>query len=122
MFRNMNRLLVNQDWVKAILMAGFAIYVLRQGYKKTELLLKGETGFTEMAVDSENMSFPSFTFCPSTINWRITQHATGYRYNNQFDNIINITAGWQNKPQLEETIQNTMLDYLTQRISINKYG
>ena len=65
MFRNMNRLLVNQDWLKAILMAGFAIYVLRQGYKKTELLLKGETGFTEMAVDSETMSFPSITFCPS---------------------------------------------------------
>ena len=101
----MRDLLANQDWVRMILMAGFAAYLVQQIYKKTDLLLMMETGFTEVSVDSENMKFPSITFCPASM--KDHEHHNPSR---------NITADWQNLPRLED-----MLVAIKQHISINKY-
>ena len=101
----MKGLLTNQDWFRMILMTCFAAYLVHQIYMKTDLLLMKETGFTEVAMDSENMIFPSITFCPASM----TSHELHVPTNN-------ITADWQNLPRLED-----MLVQIKQKIRINKY-
>ena len=99
----MKGLLTNQDWFRITLMTCFAAYLVHQIYKKTDLLLLKETGFTEVAMDSENMIFPSITFCPASMT----------SYEHHVPN--NITADWQNLPRLED-----MLSNIRQKIRINK--
>ena len=89
-----------------ILMVGFAAYLVQQIYKKTDLLLMEETGFTEVSVDSEKMKFPSITFCPASMK--------DHEHYNPSDSSI--TADWQNLPHLED-----MLVEIRQKISINEY-
>ena len=61
-------------------------------------------GFTEVAVDSDEVRLPSITFCPGTLE------KVNPRY------YENITSDYQNLPLLED-----MLDGLSQKIMINKY-
>ena len=100
----MKELLAKQDWTRLILMVAFSGYLLNQIYIKTEMLLRREMGFTEVAVDSDEMTFPSITFCPGS------QAEYLPRY------IENITSDYLNLPRLED-----MLDGLHQKIKINKY-
>ena len=92
------------DWIRVILMAAVALYLGHQIYHKTNMLLKWEMGFTEEAVDSDTMRFPSVTICP------------GYQDERKWLNKVgNITADFQNLPRIED-----MLVEVIQPISINK--
>lgn len=97
--------MANQDWIRALLMLACSGYLLRQIYIKTEMLLEKEIGFTEKAADSENMKFPSITFCPATIAEEISEEY------NEFD----FTADYKNLSRIED-----MLISVRQLISINK--
>ena len=92
------------DWIKVILMAAVTLYLGHQIYHKTNVLFKWEMGFTEEAVDSDIMRFPSITFCPGYQDVRKWLGADG-----------NITADFQNLPRIED-----MLVEVIQQISINK--
>ena len=85
-------------------MVGFAAYLVHQIYKKTEMLLEREMGFSEMEADSREVTFPSVTFCPANVAQTLGNE------------VGNITADFLNSPQLEE-----MLIFLHQKININKY-
>ena len=95
--------LANHDWIRAILMMAFSGYLLNQIYIKTDMLLKREMGFTEVAVDSEEVKLPSITFCPASL--QLTKNR-----------VENITADFKNLPHTED-----MLITIEQHISINKY-
>ena len=68
--------------------------------------MEREMGFTEVEADSQEMKFPSVTFCPSTAT-RLPreQYESG-----------NITADYRNLPHVED-----MLHHVRQKININKY-
>ena len=66
------------------------------------MLLKRETGFTEVENDSDEVILPSITFCPGTLE--------------QYNRVDNITADYLNLPRIED-----MLVFLTQPTYINKY-
>ena len=101
---NMKDLIENQDWIRALVMVACAGYLFNQIYIKTDMLLRREMGFTEVAVDSDVVQLPSITFCPGS------QAEYLPRY------IENITSDYLNLPRLED-----MLDGLHQKIKINKY-
>ena len=61
-------------------------------------------GFTEVAVDSDEMTFPSITFCP------------GSQQPEKKQEVNNITTDYQNLPRTED-----MLIGVKQHLSINKY-
>ena len=60
-------------------------------------------GFTEVAVDSDIMKFPSITFCPGSQDDRKRLE------------VGNITADYENLPRTED-----ILRHVDQQISINK--
>ena len=95
MFYKIRPLLANQDWFRVILMVGFAAYLVHQIYKKTEMLLAREMGFSEIEADSRQVTFPSITFCPANVAQTL-------------ENEINITSDYINLPNVEE-----MLVFLT---------
>ena len=68
------------------------------------MLLKKETGFTEVENDSDEVILPSITFCPGTLMPK-----------KQFNKVDNITADYLNLPRIED-----MLNYTQQPIYINK--
>ena len=85
------------DWVRVILMVAVSVYLGHQIYTKTKMLLKWEMGFTEEAVNSDVMKFPSITFCPGSMNnlkWPRPQ---------AFENF---TADYLNLPRLEDLLIN----------------
>ena len=94
----------NHDWFRVLLLVACAGYLFYQIYIKTDMLLRREMGFTEVAVDSDEVRLPSITFCPGS------QTKFHKRY------IGNITSDYQNLPRPED-----MLDGLQQKIKINKY-
>ena len=100
----MKELLAKQDWTRVILMVAFSGYLLNQIYIKTEMLLRREMGFTEVAVDSDEMKFPSITFCPGS-----------QRLKKKYA-VNNITTDYQNLPRTED-----ILIGVKQHLSINKY-
>ena len=102
----MKDLTTKQDWFRLILMAGFAAYLVQRIYFKTDLLLKKETGFTEEFMDSDEMTFPSITFCPSFMVDGDDDDEPNY----------NITDDSLNLPHLEN-----LLILVRQNININKY-
>ena len=61
-------------------------------------------GFTEEAVDSNFMTFPSITFCPGSMS--------DMKWPQVFENI---TADYQNLPGIKD-----MLTYIRCQISINE--
>ena len=79
-------------------------YLGHQIYTKTKMLLKREMGFTEEAVDSDVMTFPSITFCPGSMN--------DMKWPQAFENI---TADYQKLPRIKD-----MLRQVVQQISINE--
>ena len=85
-------------------MVACAGYLFNQIYIKTDMLLRREMGFTEVAVDSDEVRLPSITFCPGSLE----------KFNPRY--YENITSDYQNLPRLED-----MLDGLSQKIMINKY-
>ena len=91
------------DWIRVILMVIFSGYLWNQIYIKTNMLLKKETGFTEVENDSDEVILPSITFCPGTLMPK------------QLNKVDNITADYLNLPRIED-----MLQYLQQPIYINK--
>ena len=101
----MRECLAKQDWLRIILVVAFSGYLFHQIYTKTEMLLRWEMKFTEKTLDSEEMKFPSITFCPGSMNLEI---------NNEVDNI---TADYQN---LSSTMD--MLISVRQPLQINKYA
>ena len=101
----MTDLLSKQDWIRIILMVAFSGYLVHQIYIKTEMLLERELGFAERETDSQEMKFPSVTFCPTII-----------ARTNEFNEIGNITTDYHNLPRIED-----MLGLVRQKININKY-
>ena len=97
--------LSKHDWIRIILMVAFSGYLVHQIYIKTEMLLKRELGFAEMEADSQEMKFPSITFCPANI-----------ANVNEYNEIGNITTDYHNLPRIED-----MLSLVLQKININKY-
>ena len=69
------------------------------------MLLKNELGFTEVATDSEEMKFPSVTFCPASTNLMAHEE----------NKVDNITADYENVTQIED-----MLTLVRQKITENK--
>ena len=100
----MRDLSADHDWIRVILIVTFSGYLLHQIYIKTEMLLDWEMGFTEVAVDSDAMKFPSVTFCPGSQN------------SMKWLEVDNITADFQNLRRRED-----ILISVSQQISINKY-
>ena len=101
----MTDLLSKQDWIRIILMVAFSGYLVHQIYIKTEMLLERELGFAEMEADSQEMTYPSVTFCPANI-----------AHLNEYNEIGNITTDYHNLPRIED-----MLKMVLQKININKY-
>ena len=58
------------------------------------MLLKREMGFTEEAVDSNFMTFPSITFCPGNMNNPKWPQA-----------LENITADYQKLPRIKDMLR-----------------
>ena len=92
------------DWVRVILMVVVSVYLGHQIYTKTKMLLKWEMGFTEEAVDSNFMTFPSITFCPGNMNTP--------KWPQEFENI---TADYEKLPRIKD-----MLTHIKFPISINE--
>ena len=103
-FHKIRLLLANQDWFRVILMVGFATYLVHQIYKKTEMLLAREMGFSEIEADSRQVTFPSITFCPANVAQTLENE------------IGNITSDYINLPNLGE-----MLVFIHHKININRY-
>ena len=93
----MGELVGNQDWLRLLLMVGFAVYLIHRIQKATDKLFEEQIGSTEIAKDSYEEKFPSITFCP------------GYSLENSHD-YGNVS--WN----VED-----MLVSISQRININKY-
>ena len=84
-------------------MVTLSVYLFQQIYIKTEMYLEMEMGFTEVAVDSDEMKFLSITFCPAFMNHM------------NLNEVDNITADYQNLSRAED-----MLVSVRQAVSINK--
>ena len=54
------------DFLRLLLMAGFVVYLMKKLYGATDKLLEGQIGSTEVALHSDEVTFPSVTFCPAT--------------------------------------------------------
>ena len=98
-------LLARQDWVRVLVLLTCSVYLLERIYIKTDMLLKRELGFIEVATDSEEMKFPSVTFCPAST--KLMPH--------EYNKVDNITADYQNVTRIED-----MLTFVRQRIRNNK--
>ena len=99
---DMKGLMVKQDWLRLLLMAGFTAYVLQKIYVATDKLWQRQIGSREMSLDSDKVTFPSITFCPS---YAMSQ-------NQCFDNE---TFDRNNLPRLGD-----MLVWAEQTININR--
>ena len=98
-------LLARQDWVRVLVMLTCSVYLLQRIYIKTDMLLKRELGFSETTEDSEEMKFPSVTFCPAAT--KLMPH--------EYHGVDNITADYQNITGLKD-----MLKTVRQKIRIEK--
>ena len=93
--------MVNQDWLRLLLMAGFTAYVLQKIQVATDKLWQRQIGSSEISLDSDKVTFPSITFCPS--------------YANQRQPFDNETFDTNNIPKLGD-----MLVWAEQSININR--
>ena len=98
---SMSHLLAKVDWFRILIMASCSGYLFNQIYIKTDSLLKREIGFIETTADSDEMKFPSITFCPVATDESIE--------------VGNITADYESLSKIEDIILG-----LTQPIRINK--
>ena len=102
---NMKELTKRQDLIRVILLLASSGYLCHQIYIKTNTLMKWEMGYTEVAVDSNIMKFPSITFCPGDQDER-----------KWFGNVAdNITADYKKLPQRDEILRS-----IQQHFSINQ--
>ena len=98
----MKDLLAKQDWVRVLLVACFAAYLLQKIYVATDKLLEGEIGSIQVSLDSDKVTLPSVTFCPA------------YTAAKNRQNSENITFDSKNQLKLED-----MLVSATQYIHTN---
>ena len=109
---DMKGLMVKQDWLRLLLMAGFTAYVLQKIYVATDKLWQRQIGSREMSLDSDKVTFPSITFCPSYAMSQNQCPSYAMSQNQCFDNE---TFDRNNLPRLGD-----MLVWAEQTININR--
>ena len=99
----MGDLLGNQDFLRLLLMAAFAGYLFMKIHVATEKLWEGQIASTEVFKDSDEVTFPSITFCP------------GYLKTESLQPLENMTFEINQLSNLDD-----MFNFARQTININK--